>query len=160
MDSHVGRPPMWCCGWVCPPENSRNAFLPPLLSLHAFSHGPLFTTSWTVAQQVPLPMGFPRQEYWSVVYHFLLHGIFRTQGWNLCLLCLLHWQLNSLPQSHLGSPSISLLWLRNSSSASKEHWVLVLAPACVCTGMCVCVCVCMRVPTCRGWGGSVPSSHH
>ena len=24
-----------------------------------------FATPWTVAHQVPLPMGFPRQEYWS-----------------------------------------------------------------------------------------------
>ena len=26
---------------------------------------PLFTTSWTVAHQAPLPMGFLRQEYWN-----------------------------------------------------------------------------------------------
>ena len=25
----------------------------------------LFVTPWTVARQVPLPMGFSRQEYWS-----------------------------------------------------------------------------------------------
>ena len=25
----------------------------------------LFVTSWTVAHQVPLSMGFPRQEYWG-----------------------------------------------------------------------------------------------
>ena len=25
----------------------------------------LFATPWTVAQQAPLSMGFPRQEYWS-----------------------------------------------------------------------------------------------
>ena len=25
----------------------------------------LFATTWTVARQVPLFMGFPRQEYWS-----------------------------------------------------------------------------------------------
>ena len=29
--------------------------------------------------------------------HFLLQGIFPTQGWNLWLLCLLHWQADSLP---------------------------------------------------------------
>ena len=33
--------------------------------------------------------------------HFLLQGIFPTQGLNLCLLCLLHWQADSLPLSHL-----------------------------------------------------------
>ena len=37
--------------------------------------------------------------------HFLLQGIFLTQGLNLHLLCLLHWQADSLPLSHMGSPS-------------------------------------------------------
>ena len=36
--------------------------------------------------------------------HFLLQGIFSLQGSNLCLLHLLHWQVDSLPLSHLGSP--------------------------------------------------------
>ena len=39
--------------------------------------------------------------------HFLLQGIFLTQGLNLSLLCLLHWQVDFLfffkPVSHLGS---------------------------------------------------------
>ena len=35
--------------------------------------------------------------------HFLLQGIFLTQGWNQCVLRLLHWQADSLPLSHLGS---------------------------------------------------------
>ena len=30
-------------------------------------------------------------------FHALLQGIFPTQGLNLCLLCLLHWQMGSLP---------------------------------------------------------------
>jgi len=29
--------------------------------------------------------------------HALLQGIFPTQGSNLCLLCILHWQVGSLP---------------------------------------------------------------
>ena len=29
------------------------------------SHVRLFVTAWTVAHQAPLPMGFPRQEYWN-----------------------------------------------------------------------------------------------
>jgi len=33
--------------------------------------------------------------------HFLLQGIFLTQGLNPCLL---HWQVDSLPLSHQGSP--------------------------------------------------------
>ena len=36
--------------------------------------------------------------------HFFLQGIFLTQGSNPCLLWLLHWQADSLPLSHLGSP--------------------------------------------------------
>ena len=32
---------------------------------HSLSHVRLFATPWTVAQQAPLSMEFPRQEYWS-----------------------------------------------------------------------------------------------
>ena len=39
----------------------------------------------------------------GVDYHFLLQEIFPSQGSNLCLLCLLHWQADSLPLSHLGN---------------------------------------------------------
>ena len=37
------------------------------------------------------------------VFHFLLQGIFLTQGLNLPLLCLLHWQVD-LPLSNPGNP--------------------------------------------------------
>ena len=40
-----------------------------ILSMRAcvcmLSHVQLFATPWSVAHQVPLSMGFPRQEYWS-----------------------------------------------------------------------------------------------
>ena len=36
--------------------------------------------------------------------HAFLQGIFLTQGSNPCLLRLLHWQVDSLPLSHPGSP--------------------------------------------------------
>ena len=62
----------------------------------------LFETPWTVPCQAPLSMGFSWQEYWSGC-PFLLQGIFPTQGLNLHLLHLLHWQANSLPLCHLGS---------------------------------------------------------
>ena len=48
-------------------------------------------------------MEFSRQEYWSGC-HFLLQGLFLTQGLNPSLLYLLHWQEDSLPLSHPGSP--------------------------------------------------------
>ena len=40
----------------------------------------------------------------TVGCHFLFRGIFLTQGSNPHLLHLLHWQVDSLPRSHLGSP--------------------------------------------------------
>ena len=46
--------------------------------------------------QIPQSMGFPRQEYLNGC-HFLLQGIFPTQGSNPSLLHLLHWQTDSLP---------------------------------------------------------------
>ena len=63
----------------------------------------LFVPSWTVAHQAPLPMDFPGKNT-GVRCYFLLQGIFLTQGSNLCLLHLLHWQADCLPLSHLGSP--------------------------------------------------------
>ena len=44
-----------------------------------------FATPWIIVSQAPLPMGFPRQEYCSGL-HFLLQGIFPTQGSNTGLL--------------------------------------------------------------------------
>ena len=40
--------------------------------------------------------------------HFPLQGIFPTKGSNMGLLCLLHWQADSLPLYHLGKPMWSL----------------------------------------------------
>ena len=38
--------------------------------------------------------------------HALLQGIFPTQGWKPCLLCLLHWQVGSLPLVPAGKPRV------------------------------------------------------
>ena len=38
---------------------------PVRIVLSHFSHVQLFVTLWTIAHQVPLSMGFSRQEYWS-----------------------------------------------------------------------------------------------
>ena len=40
--------------------------------------------------------------------HFLLQEIFLTQGSNLNLLCLRHWQADFLPLCHLGSLYINI----------------------------------------------------
>ena len=53
-------------------------------------------TLWTVACQASLFMGFSMQEYWSGLHAFL-QRIFLIKGSNPHLLCLLHWQVGSLP---------------------------------------------------------------
>ena len=55
---------------------------------HTVSSVRLSATSWTVPHQPPLSMGFSRQDTGSGC-HFLLQGIFLTQGSNLHLLGLL-----------------------------------------------------------------------
>ena len=69
---------------------------------------------WTVACQAPLFVGLSRQEYWSC--HFLLQRIFPSQGLNLCLLHLLHWQQILLLLSHQGSSPFPywLCWVTQS----------------------------------------------
>ena len=95
---------------------SRNSPFLLLCSVHVYSVMiQFFMTPWTVACQAPLSMGFPRQEY-GMGCDFLLPGIFPSQISNLCLLCLLHRQADSLPLSHLGSPhyvlySSSMNWM-------------------------------------------------
>ena len=66
--------------------------------------------------------------------HFLLQGIFPTQGSNPCLLCLLHWQADSLPLCHLVTPNFTiedilysaLLVLKWASQVAQ--WVKHLPP--------------------------------
>ena len=65
---------------------------------------------WAVVRQAPLPMEFSRQEYWSG-FHTLPQGILPTNGWNLCLLCLLHWQPGSLPLAPPGKSPLNKLLL-------------------------------------------------
>ena len=56
----------------------------------------LFEVPWTVAHEAPLPGNFLDKNT-GVGCHFLLQGIFPTQGWNLHFLHLLHWQMDCLP---------------------------------------------------------------
>ena len=67
------------------------------------SHARLFVTLWTVACQASLSWNSPGKNA-GVGCHFLLQGIFPTQGSNQHSLSLLHWQAYSLPLCHLGSP--------------------------------------------------------
>ena len=67
----------------------------------------LFATPKTVARQALCPWNFPGKntEVFFLEY-FLLQGIFQTQGSNLHLL---HWHVDSLPLSHLGSLTLRSL---------------------------------------------------
>ena len=71
--------------------------------LSRFSRVRLCVTLWTVARQAPLYVGFSRQEY-GVGCHALLQGILLTQVSNPSLLCLLQWQMVSLPLVPSGQP--------------------------------------------------------
>ena len=76
-----------------------------------FTHG-----SSVCAHLCPIlcdPMDYSRQASLSTVFsskntavgcHFLLQGIFPIQGQNPHLLCLLHWQVSSLPLALPGKP--------------------------------------------------------
>ena len=63
--------------------------------LSCFSHVWLFSSPWTVTYQAPL-WNFPGKNT-GVGCHFLLQGIFPTQGQNPRLM---HWQADSLPLDH------------------------------------------------------------
>ena len=72
--------------------------------LSNFSRIWLFATPQTVARQVPLSMGLYWQRYWSW-FPFPSSGELPNSGIKSCLLWLMHWQVNSLLLSLLGSPS-------------------------------------------------------
>ena len=67
---------------------------PPPVCTCAVSHIQLFADPWTVAHQVPLSVEFSRK---NTGVGCLLQGIFPIQGSNPHPLCLLHWQVVSLP---------------------------------------------------------------
>ena len=69
------------------------------------------------------PWDFPDKNT-GVGCHFLLQGIFMTQGSNPCLL---HWQADSLPLHHLGSPLCNILEIKIPSQfASLQLFFLIL----------------------------------
>ena len=71
--------------------------------LSRFHCAPLFAMLWTVACQASLSMGFSMQEYWSGL-PFPTLGYLPNPRLSPRLLCLLHWQANSLPLVPPGKP--------------------------------------------------------
>ena len=84
----------------------------------------LYVTPETEAYQVPLSMEFSKNT--RVGCYSLLQGIFSTQGSNLCLLHLLHWQ-NALPLCYLGSPLLKYAFIYSyiAFSVCQNHDTLV-----------------------------------
>ena len=78
--------------------------LPPPTVWLLFSRSvmPDYATPWTVPLHAPRPWNFPGKNT-DVGCHFLLQGIFPDQELNSSLL---HWQVDSLPLSHHGSPIV------------------------------------------------------
>ena len=61
-------------------------------------------TPWIIAHQVPLSMGFPRQEYWSGFAISYSRGSSCPRDRTHISCTPLHWQMYSLPLHHLGNP--------------------------------------------------------
>ena len=96
MSSHfIASYYVWQCVCVC--ERARtHALIAQLLQL--------FVTPWTAACQLPLSMGFPRQEYLSGLL-FPLQGVFLNQGSNPKSPAL---QADSLLSEPPGKPTVAL----------------------------------------------------
>ena len=75
-----------------------------VVAVYLLSHVRFFATPWTVAHQISLSMGFPRQEYCSGL-PFPFPADFSEPGIKPAYPA---WQADSLPLSHLGSPCIYL----------------------------------------------------
>ena len=80
----------------------------------------LFATPWTVACQVPLSVGLPRQEYWSVL-PFASPGDLPDPGTKLASLAL---QVDSLPLSHLRSHSVYGEMYKNINSKTESYEIM------------------------------------
>ena len=61
-----------------------------------------------------------------------LQGIFLTQGLNLCLLCLLHWQAGSLSLAPPGKPCTLLIICISSPTQLSEGRVVLYFYLLVC----------------------------
>ena len=84
-----------------------------------FSHVQLFATMWTATSQAPLSMGLSRKEYWSGLL-CPPPGFFLTQGSKQHLLCLLHWQVGSLPLLPPGKPHPYWITILKRTICNKE----------------------------------------
>ena len=96
----VGDPPYSVCVCVCV-----------CVCVHALSRSRIWSlaTPWTVAHEAPLSMGI----FQARILEWVAISSCRdqTQGSNLRLFNLLHWQAGSLPLHHPGNLLLALVWL-------------------------------------------------
>ena len=91
---------MWSKIFKCTPVFYN---IPVCICAQSLSHVWLFATPCSVATRLLCLWNFPGANT-GVGCHFLLQGIFPTQGSNLHLLCL-HWQADSLPLAPHRNPN-------------------------------------------------------
>ena len=94
----------------------------------------LFETHWLLC-----PWNFPGKNP-RVGCHFILQGIFLTQGLNLCLLSLQHLQAGSLPLCYLGSQEVLIfIYCIHSSVYTLMPNAKCIPPIPFPFGKCLCV---------------------
>ena len=92
------------CLLMCSPLLVTSAPSHSFVTVQSLSCVQLFVTPQTVACLAPVSIGCHRQEHWSGL-PFSPSWNLPTQGFNLCFV---HWQADSLPLSHEGSPFLTL----------------------------------------------------
>ena len=115
--------------WVDDAIQPSHTLLPTSLAFNLSQHQLLFGCSavsdslWPRGLQINrllCPWNSPGKNT-GVGCHFILQGIFGTQGLNPCVLCVLHWQADYLPTEPPGSPawgSFPMSWLFTSGGQS------------------------------------------
>ena len=73
--------------------------------------------------RLPYPWDSPGEKT-AMGCHALLQGILPTQGLNPCLLCLLHWQVGSLPLAPPGKPLWYIYELMNVNLIYCYHFTI------------------------------------
>ena len=114
------------CGTWEPCLTCRECYVTIIISVVAInicvellSHVHLFATPWTTAHQNPLYIEFSRQEYWSSLPIPTPEDL-PNSGTELCPLLRLHWQVDSLPVYHPGSPVVAIILIVNMISINSD----------------------------------------
>ena len=94
--------------------------------LSRFSRVQLFVTLWTVAHQAPLSMGFSRQEYWIGCHASA--GDLPDPGMEPVSLCILHWQVVSLPLVPPGKQSIGIVLYNKGNALQLNSKIIHTLP--------------------------------